>query len=204
MNPSDVDLSKKLQGYFGCVEFEDAICWIVRFLADDTRYANIPASLYGHGPAGWGKKIRLETIPNIDPTMFAMLCAAGWLQNCWFPKGAFTVTDAFIKRLSRMKLTELRPKWAVDADIVVGGQTVHDPNRTGMAISFDCPCCLGTPKATRLCVYFKNPIDGGLPSDDGKLWERSGETFENLTLAPSVDVSEHEHWHGHIKNGNAE
>ncbi len=99
MNPGDIDLSKRLQGYFGCVEFEDALIWIIKYLADNHRNAGIPETLYGNGPAGWGKKIRIETIPNISPTMFAMLCAAGWLQNSWFPKGAFTVTADFIKRL---------------------------------------------------------------------------------------------------------
>jgi len=96
-----------------------------------------------------------------------------------------------------VKLIDLRPKWAIDADIIVGGQNVHNEHRKGMAVSFDCPHC----REVRLCVFFKNPIDGDLPSDDGLLWQRTGETFETLSLSPSVDVSAHGHWHGFITNG---
>jgi len=100
-----------------------------------------------------------------------------------------------------MKLTDLDPRWAVDADIVIGGVNRHYDDRHGMAISFDCPCCGG---ATRLAVWFKNPIDGLPPTDDAsKLWTRSGETFEELTLSPSIDASAHGHWHGHIRDGEA-
>ena len=75
-------------------------------------------------------------------------------------------------------------------------------DRAGMGLTFDCPCCLGTAKATRLTAFLANPIDGGLTSDDGgPLWTRSGETFDNLTLTPSVDVSQFGHWHGFITNG---
>lgn len=97
-----------------------------------------------------------------------------------------------------MKLSELHPKWGVDADIVIGGKNVHDPNRTGMGITFDCPCC----KTTRLGVFFANPVDGKSPTDDAELlWTRSGTTFEDLSLSPSIDVSKHGHWHGFIRDG---
>jgi hypothetical protein len=100
-----------------------------------------------------------------------------------------------------VRLTDLNPRWAADYDILIGGAVVHDADRKGMAISFDCPCCLG---ATRLCVFFANPIDGKPPSDDydsTHLWTRTGETFENLQLSPSIDASEHGHWHGWITDG---
>lgn len=102
-----------------------------------------------------------------------------------------------------MKLTELSPRWALDADIVVvgGGPPMHDENRTGMALTFECPCCRGTERATRLAVFFRNPIDGKPPSDDHKLWERTGTTFEDLTLSPSIDASGVGHWHGFIQVG---
>jgi hypothetical protein len=96
-----------------------------------------------------------------------------------------------------MKLADLNPRWAIDADIVVGGQSIHNEHREGMAISFDCPHC----RETRLAVFFSNPIDGGLPSDDGKLWERRGDDFDTLTLSLSVDASASGHWHGHITDG---
>lgn len=101
-----------------------------------------------------------------------------------------------------MRLVGLKPRWAMDADIVVGGQIFHSENRAGMAVSFDCPCgCRGTDRETRLCVWFANPIDGGLPTDDGKLWNRTGDTFETLTLTPSIDASAFGHWHGFITAG---
>lgn len=96
-----------------------------------------------------------------------------------------------------MRLTDLDPRWCVDADIVIGGSVKHFDGRHGMGITFDCPCC----KRVRLAVWFDKPIDGGVPTDDAKLWSRSGETFETLTLSPSIDASKHGHWHGFIRNG---
>lgn len=94
----------------------------------------------------------------------------------------------------------MNPRWAIDADIVIGGHSVHDENRHGMAISFDCPCC----RTTRLAIFFANPIDGKAPTDDRDaehLWTRTGETFETLSLSPSIDASKYGHWHGRITNG---
>lgn len=85
----------------------------------------------------------------------------------------------------------------LDAHIVVGGRTVTDRDRDGMGVSFWCPCC----RKVRIAVFFANPIDGKPPSDDHKLWTRSGETYETLTLTPSIDASAHGHWHGFIRNG---
>lgn len=97
-----------------------------------------------------------------------------------------------------MKLTDLNPRWAIDADIIVGGQVVHDEHRQEMGLTFDCPHC----RTTRLGVFLANPIDGGPPSDDGgKLWHRDGDSFETLTLSPSIDASAHGHWHGSITKG---
>jgi hypothetical protein len=69
-----------------------------------------------------------------------------------------------------------------------------------MAISFDCPHC----RTERLAVWLANPIDGLPPTDDAiHLWDRTGDTFETLTLSPSVDASKLGHWHGVIENGEA-
>jgi hypothetical protein len=103
-----------------------------------------------------------------------------------------------------VKLIELNPRWIADADIVIGGVARHFENRTGMAISFECPCCRGANgvSATRLAVWIANPIDGLPPTDDAEnLWQRTGETFETLSLSPSIDASKHGHWHGFIQNG---
>lgn len=99
-----------------------------------------------------------------------------------------------------MRLTDLEPRWALDADIWVGGQLVHDLERSGMGLTFLCPHC----RDTRLGVFFKNPLDGKPPSDDydaGHLWTLSGDTFENLSVTPSIDASKSGHWHGHVTNG---
>jgi hypothetical protein len=81
-----------------------------------------------------------------------------------------------------------------------------------MGVTFWCPHC----RNIRLGVAFKNPIDGGtddnmtphhdglghvLPHQPVPEWVRSGDTFEDLTLSPSVDTSASGHWHGFITNG---
>ncbi len=97
-----------------------------------------------------------------------------------------------------MRLTDLEPRWGVDADIVIGGVSQHFEGRVGMGITFLCPCC----KQTRLGVFFANPIDGLPPTDDAtNLWQRTGEGFETLTLSPSIDASKYKHWHGFLQAG---
>ncbi len=99
-----------------------------------------------------------------------------------------------------MKLTELAPHWMATQD-----------GRDGMGVSFVCPHC-GTQ---RLAVWFANPVDGGAPAPDDHphfddhhhptpalRWRREGETFETLSLTPSVDASAAGHWHGFITAGN--
>jgi Family of unknown function (DUF6527) len=59
-------------------------------------------------------------------------------------------------------------------------------------------------------VQFEPPIDPSniLPTmlnppwDRSRpVWKRNGETFADLTLAPSIDASKSGHWHGFITNG---
>lgn len=54
-----------------------------------------------------------------------------------------------------------------------------------------------------LRVYFANPLDGGPPVPDSfepkYRWQRTGETFDTLTLVPSIDATGV--WHGFITNG---
>jgi hypothetical protein len=117
-----------------------------------------------------------------------------------------------------VKLTELKPRWFAE------------PGRTGQGVTFDCPCCRTQPpeKQVRLAVTFKNPLDGGSsfplnkmrvlweainPNKDpgmpvtvppGFLWERSGDSFEEMSFMPSVDASPAGHWHGFVRNGVAQ
>ena len=82
-----------------------------------------------------------------------------------------------------MKLTELEPRWA------------GEEGYPRQAVSFRCPHC-----EERIVVPFSNPI-GDVPVMSGKLnhWKRTGDTFETLTLSPSVNQLKH--WHGLITNG---
>lgn len=105
-----------------------------------------------------------------------------------------------------MNLAFLEPRWIRAADA---------PADSKQGISFLCPHC----KTIRLAVFFDVPILG--PEVDLKaahraqaelghlgdchlgavLWHRAGETFETLTLSPSIDASHFGHWHGFITNG---
>ena len=89
-----------------------------------------------------------------------------------------------------MKLIDLDPNWFTTTE-----------GRHGMGITFLCPHC----KEQALGIWFANPIDCGPPADPvfgpAPRWHREGDTFENMTISPSIDVSAHGHWHGFIING---
>lgn len=106
-----------------------------------------------------------------------------------------------------MKLTELDPRW-----FTFHGWASASPFRVGM--TFLCPHC----RNERLGVLFDKPIDpdnvalsptAGFDYDPVKfgaglnmrVWNRTGDTFETLTLTPSIDGSGVGHWHGFITNG---
>lgn len=89
-----------------------------------------------------------------------------------------------------MKLTELNPKFLGTPD-----------GRTGVAISFDCPCGCESP----VCVHLNPPLDGGAPIS-GHAWAREGDTFEALTLKPSIlrvnpEAYGCKGWHGFVTAG---
>jgi hypothetical protein len=100
-----------------------------------------------------------------------------------------------------MKLTDLNPRW-----VGAGGDGIRDrngspvPYQHGIGLLCDCPC--GKCNVP-LYVQFKQPLDGGPPPDKSgaPLWDRTGETFENLTLRPSILRKDGCGWHGFITNG---
>ena len=121
-----------------------------------------------------------------------------------------------------MMLIELEPEWVYDFNPATHGMrraddahaaaqapsVEHAPRTLTIAdaqgVMFLCPVCFkknGGPVGTEsvLC-WFK---DRGVPADafpgPGR-WTASGTSFEDLTLSPSVNVS-NEHWHGFITNG---
>jgi len=97
-----------------------------------------------------------------------------------------------------MKLIDLNPRW-----VGHGGEGVSDanhnpvPRRDGIGITFNCPCGCGT----RVFIPFTNPLDGGLPSEKSCTWDRTGDTFETLTLKPSILRMDGCKWHGFVTNG---
>lgn len=115
-----------------------------------------------------------------------------------------------------MKLVELHPAW-----VGAGGEGVSNkdgnpvPERHGVGVSFDCPCATCTAQRTgnedhdfylRVFVGFSNPLDGGPPHDPrpGAQWQRTGNTFETLSLTPSILRGKERGgcgWHGFVTNG---
>jgi hypothetical protein len=83
-----------------------------------------------------------------------------------------------------------------------GKQYVPAPERHGVGVRLDCPCG-NRDKGHQLYVPFANPLDGGPPMQTGKNngWQRTGETFETLTLTPSILRRGSCGWHGFITNG---
>lgn len=90
-----------------------------------------------------------------------------------------------------MKLTDLNPRW------------LAEDGRRGQGIAFDCPHCpRGRGYKARVTVFFENPLDGKSPAPDrDAYWHRMGDDFTNITLTPSIDGSDHGHWHGHVTDG---
>lgn len=94
-----------------------------------------------------------------------------------------------------MRLVDLSPRWFSPPHLA-DGVIVY----TG--VRFDCPCGrLRIPVPFRNALIVRMPeIPGFAWPEDPAGWMRSGETFDSLTLSPSVSGAEG-HWHGHIVNG---
>lgn len=95
-----------------------------------------------------------------------------------------------------MKLTDLNPRW-------VGLTGWSSPHPFFIGVSFDSPAT-----GQRLAVLFDPPIDpASLSATMGPVfpaarkWQRTGDTFDTLTLSPSIDTSHAGDWHGFITNG---
>jgi hypothetical protein len=97
MSPKDV-VGKELLSCFGMMEYEVAIAKILVYLADDNQKLEFRDSFGWSAGEGWEKKIKMDTI-DIHPSLFAMLCASGWISNTYFPKGSFVLSKDAIERL---------------------------------------------------------------------------------------------------------
>lgn len=109
-----------------------------------------------------------------------------------------------------MKLVDLNPEF-----LNAGGPGIYRRNeagelvpaepRHGVGVMFDCPC--GNKDDDHRCyVPFENPLDGvPYPHEDGHArWLRGGDTFETLTLRPSILRNPARGgcgWHGYITDG---
>ena len=98
-----------------------------------------------------------------------------------------------------IKLSELNPHW-----VGAGGEGISDkdgnpvPYRANVAILFDCPCGC----STQVLLTISNPLGGAEPiKDDRHTWERTGDTFETLTLTPSFRRASHCGYHGWVTSG---
>lgn len=105
-----------------------------------------------------------------------------------------------------MRLIELEPHW-----IGLNGWSANEPLYVGL--SFLCPHCpIDAPKhgehrRRRLAVSFWPPIDPGnwlskiTPPPATGHKRISGETFDTLTIDPSIGFDSIGHWHGRIVDG---
>lgn len=105
-----------------------------------------------------------------------------------------------------MRLVDLHPEF-----VCHGGAGVTDaagepiPRTEGVGIILDCPCG-NADEEHRLYVPFANPIGPGPLAESGwRGWVREGDTFDTLTLSPSILRLKSEGvgcgWHGHIRAG---
>lgn len=99
-----------------------------------------------------------------------------------------------------MRLTDLNPRF-----LRAGGEGISladgspAPERHGVGIIMDCPCG-NADENHQLYVPFLNPIDGG-PTIEPNGWQRTGDTVDTLTLAPSILRHGACKWHGWIRDG---
>lgn len=110
-----------------------------------------------------------------------------------------------------MKLVDLEPEWTSSVHSLdhPNGPQLDGRRRVGTAMFCLCPCGCGSGTI----VPFANPLDGGPPDPAGawgagntSRWSRVGDTFESLTITPSIVLWENQeqgiqHWHGYLTNG---
>jgi hypothetical protein len=101
-----------------------------------------------------------------------------------------------------VKLTDLDPfflRFNIDAQ----GNESHQrfsALTVAQGVMFYCPKCYDKPNEHRLIVWF-NHRDVSPFAQPANRWEFSGNDFSDLTLSPSVDVTEGCRWHGFVING---
>jgi hypothetical protein len=107
-----------------------------------------------------------------------------------------------------MRLSELEPEWLREGDSRVTMRRMDDATpATAQGLLFLCPVCFkknnGPVGTHSIIVWFK---DRGVAADREPLpgcWAVTGTSFDDLTLQPSIDISENQpgEGHGFITNG---
>lgn len=89
-----------------------------------------------------------------------------------------------------MRLSELNPQFLSSGGVA---------KTEGVGVAFDCPC--GNHDEEHRCyVPFENPIGPG-PTGKREGWVREGDSFETLSLRPSIYRKHGCGWHGYITKG---
>lgn len=89
------------------------------------------------------------------------------------------------------RLVDLNPTWF----------GIHGRDTEGAGVIFDCPCQSDSCAwGGKIAITFANPLRGEpAPGPDERMWQRTGDAFETLTLSPSINAVGH--WHGWLRNG---
>lgn len=129
----------------------------------------------------------------------------------WSHTGFVSCSTSKVRK--RMRLTDLDPRWvSYDGEGISDAQ--HNPilEREKIGMSFLCPCKECVPQRSgdylkdfhlRVNVTFTNPPDGGPSVGELKTptWHRTGETFEDMVLRPSILSDKAKGgcgWHGYV------
>lgn len=109
----------------------------------------------------------------------------------------------------KLRLSELKPRWYVLSDNVRHGFTFECPHCHALLLSQYKETKSVDMNIERIGVAFhhsgyeamEDTIIHVLSPSTNHIWGMTGDSFENLTLTPSVDASAIGHWHGRIVNG---
>ena len=102
-----------------------------------------------------------------------------------------------------MRLADLNPVFLSSGGPGISDARTGEPiaKTEGVGVMFDCPC--GDHSEEHRCyVPFRNPIGPGpMVRNTEQGWYREGETFDTLTLTPSILRVGGCGWHGFITQG---